>query len=493
MSSKNKNKNKAAAQAPAQKAQVEKPADATTGKEAQATTQEKKETPKGEVTNDNKGKKGAQPQPPKGSTQKPKKEEHVPTLIPEEVADNKLPSKTNKAAAGIPAGIPGAGSAGSAGPSADAYAMLAYVGYHRYAKNEEFKKQYPEAYEQATRSVDAVWLLGMVAVQKDMIARAESGELKLTVDAEMIMPLNETAKLLGIELAPVKMLDDGKQGTLNFTESKFPEQLEKYERPAIKEYNLDTTKAKSDEELKEVLNYLLNSTENVAKNVVAAVEFFRTYTINQESDGKKKLAYDDFDTTEWMDRLFALVKPGVLLSGLGRTVYLRTKASKSPLHSHALLHHHMGQCGWNELQIASVVKMLVKENFRYNLKNDPELEPGQDKALVAISGELGNTYIDELLALSNKKVDKDDPESENVKMAKGIIGILRTNYFPNTHTPTPEEMRNLIGSVLNLYRSPQSRMIEYTNVYNYPVQTAAEKPAEVPAEKSETEAGEKKN
>ena len=225
--SKNKNKNKATAQTTAPKAPVEKPADAKTEKEATATTQTK-EDPKpaapAAAKTPEKPKKQQENKPAaQASTQKPKpkKEPHVPTVIGETVEEDILAKKL-----GIPSTIP----IGSTGCSGDGKAMLAYVGYQRFANNEEFKKEYPEAYAATVRAVDVVWLLGMIDVQKEMLARNESGELKLTLPVDQIIPLQDTAKMLGIEIAAGKLLPDGKQMEIPFEQTKAPEDLVDYTR-----------------------------------------------------------------------------------------------------------------------------------------------------------------------------------------------------------------------------------------------------------------------
>lgn len=403
---------------------------------------------------------------PKGPD-KPKKAEKIPTIIPEDASSNLNGQKKalDRAAAlvGGATGIP----MGSPASSLDGKAMLAHVMWEKYGKNEELQKHYPELYTDLMKSVDVVTLLALVDVRQEILSRNEKGELNLVVDADQIMPLQNMAGLLGITLAPAKALP-GKDGQLqiDFNKSEVPEELNTPKK-SEKVPELDPNKITNDEDLKTALEYLISKDKNVAESIVNTVEWYRVFCGLKEDNADKKLALDERSVTDWINEIFSLIQPVGLLRGLGRAVYLYTSQTGSPCMAHAIMHTHMSKAGWTEEQVAEALRALIGENFRYKLKDDPELKPEQDKAISAITGLLGNDYIDKLFADYGLKTDGVE-ESKKAELeaaretARKVLGSIRTNYFDKQkEAPTLDKMRMVVGQIINLYRDPADRLAEY--------------------------------
>lgn len=204
----------------------------------------------------------------KSGTQKQKKDK-TPTIIPEEVTEDKPKvspeEKAIKRATSLVGGITGAGiPVGSTASSVDGKAMLAFVMQQRYANNEELAKRYPEVYADINRTIDVVSLLALVDIRQDLFNRGERGELQLMIDANQLMPLQGMAEMLGIKLAPAKALpgsDDG-QLAIDFNKSEIPEELAKDAGKTVtKVPELDPNKITTDEEIDEALTYLINKRE----------------------------------------------------------------------------------------------------------------------------------------------------------------------------------------------------------------------------------------
>ena len=127
----------------------------------------------------------------------------------------------------------------------------------------------------------------------------------------------------------------------------------------------------------------------------------------------------------------------------------------------------MAPCGWSEEQIASTLKVLLQENFRYKLKSDENLKATDDKALQAVIGNVGRKYIDDLFntisaGVTSKPGDKDYSEQqEALKLAKKQFDLVSQNYFPEGQHPSKDEVRMKIGQIINLYRDPMDRLAEY--------------------------------
>lgn len=459
---KNKNKNLAAVNA-AKKPKAETKVEATKEEvKVEPVAEKKEEIKQPEVKKEEKKdapKKTSEPQ----SKEKPKKEKKIPEFIPEEVHEEEKEKKAVERASKLN-NIP----IGSSTSSADGKAMLAYVMHERYGKNEELRKNYPELYQDLCRNIDVVTLLALVDVRQDLLNRGETGQLKLNIGVDQLMPLKSMADLLGIELAPAKALPGGNSNQLeiDFMASKVPEELSKDAGKSTNEKpELDPNKITTEEQIKEALSYLLCSNKNVAIALVNTVEWYRTLRMMQETNADKKLAMDDKTAEDWINEIFTLVKPVSLISGLGRSLYLYTSQLGSPIFSHALLHNYISKVGWSEEQIASILKALVQENVRLILKDD-EKNPLATKALEAVAGSLGSKYIDNLFIDANIDVDKVAEDKKNtteniVRNAKKILGVVRTNYFSKEQSPTEDELRMKIGQIINLYRDPANRLAEY--------------------------------
>lgn len=426
---------------------------------------------------------------------KPKKDK-TPTVIAEEVSTEEAMNVLTKSVGT---------SAASSGSSTDAKAMLSYVGHQRFTNNEELKKNCPEFYNAINQSINAVWFLGMLGVQQEMAAMNAEGKLQLLVSPEQIMPMQEMAKMFGVELAPAKALPNLQDGQLaiDFTpggETKIPEEL-KDDAPLKDDPELDPKKVGNDPvKIKEALEFLIRKDRNIAIALVNTIEWYRVLCNENAKSADEKLELDNRSVSEWMEEIFTIAPPKGMLTGLGRSVYLYTKTQGSPISAHCLLHGQLKDL-WTEEQIASALKVLLRENFRYNLtsargkdgEGKPEVEnPEDDKAIQATIGNLGSAYVDKLfadLAIEIKPDDADKNQKElNKKEARKIISLVRANYYPGKIEPTTEHLRFAVGKILNWYRSPMDRLAEFEG--EIPVLTGEYPPKE--AEKTTPVVNEKK-
>lgn len=435
----------------------------------------------------------------KFSTQKQKKDK-TPTIIPEEVTEDKPKvspeEKALKRATSLVSGITGAGiPVGSTASSVDGKAMLAFVMQQRYANNEELAKRYPEVYADINRTIDVVSLLALVDIRQDLFNRGERGELQLMIDANQLMPLQGMAEMLGIKLAPAKALPggDGSQLSIDFNKSEVPTELAEDAGKTIKAPELDPNKITTDEEIDEALTYLINKERNVATNIVNTVEWYRTLRGLKETNADKKLALDEMTVGDWMNEIFSRINPVSLLKGLGSSVYVYTSQTGSPCMAHSVLHNHLTKAGWSEEQVAETVRALINENFRLKQKDNKELTPESDKAISAIISNLGEEYIDKLFAdwginLEGVEESKKNQLENDRKIARMVLGSIKTNFFSKDESPTPDELRLKVGQIINLYRDPASRLAAYCQSS---ITSPVEK--EYPEKKEEKPADEKKN
>lgn len=420
------------------------------------------EKPAAEAPKDNK----EQSQTPK------KKKDKIPTIIPEDVSHENKPSPEEKAlrrATSLVGGITGAGiPVGSTASSVDGKAMLSFVMQQRYANNEELAKRYPEVYADINRTIDVVNLLALVDIRQDLFNRGERGELQLMIDANQLMPLQGMAEMLGIKLAPAKALPggDGSQLSIDFNKSEVPTELAEDAGKTIKAPELDPNKITTDEEIDAALTYLISKERNVATNIVNTVEWYRTLRGLKETNADKKLALDEMTVGDWMNEIFSRINPVSLLKGLGSSVYVYTSQTGSPCMAHSVLHNHLTKAGWSEEQVAETVRALINENFRLKQKDNKDLKPESDKAITALISNLGEEYIDKLFAdwsldLTGVEESKKNQLENDRKIARMVIGSIKTNFFGKDESPKPDELRLKVGQIINLYRDPASRLAAY--------------------------------
>lgn len=419
----------------------------------------------------------------KQEQKKPKKEEKVPTIIPEEVSEVEAREKVSKLVE-IPTNI--------SENSNSNYPMLGYVMWEKYGKNVELQKQYPEFYNSMMRSLDVVVMLGLIDARQDLLNRGEKGELTFNVDPSMIMPLQNIAEMLGVTLSTTKTIESKsgeQQLQLQFKE--VPEELK--DNKKIDTYEVDPSKITTEEELKNSLDGMIRDGHNIAENLSKTVNWYREYKLFKEENADNKLKIDNMSVGEIMNEIFKLIQPTSILKGLGRSIYLYAKGQKSPVMAHAILHHHIAKFGWTEEDIASAVRCLITEQFRYNLEKNSKLQEKDDDAVMSLISNLDNTYINGLfddLTLDPKQ-EGDDTKRDELENRKGIaqkiIGSVRTNYFEKDaqNKITRDELQLAVGRIINLYRDPMFRLAEYMGT-SY----TAPKTGEYPEKK---DAGQKKN
>ena len=381
----------------------------------------------------------------------PKKKEHVPEVIAEDVTEKEKPVVR------IPENIP----VGSTQSSFDGKANLAFVMQQRYSGNQELKNKYPEFYDAMQHNIDVVVVLALADLRNELAAKNESGELILKGTPDQILQLTEAANLLGIELTAPKALPGAKDGQLaiDFNEAKIPEELKEEAPIEEKKVELDPKKVVTTEQLIEALAYIMRKDKNPATAMVSAVEWYRNWCIQNADSADKKLELDDRTAGQWMAEIFDLVRPTAYCNGLVGAMYLYTSQTGNPVKSHCILHKHIEKTGWSEEQIADMLKFFIKRTFDNKVEkgeiSEAQKDPKNNTALNAVLGTLGLPFIDKTFN------DMKEGDADAKASAKATIGLIRTNYFPADKAPSSDELRMKLGQIINLYRDPMERLAEF--------------------------------
>lgn len=352
--------------------------------------------------------------------------------------------------------------------SFDAKSNLAYVIQKRYCENLDLQQTQPALCAAMAENLDVVVALSLIDLYGETVRRADAGELLLTGTPETLFHFNEVCQTLGIKLAPAKALpgpsNDGQQ-VINFAESEFPEEMKPMTRaetgiaPANQhEYvpELDPIKITTDEQLKEALTYQITKSSekrNVAESIFNTVNWFSNYCMVKETDEAKKAELSKTSITEWLDKVFTYISPTVIVRGLGSSLYAYCSQTGSPVMAHSILYRYLNPKGWNEDQIAEVLKVLVKQNFQLKKNDKPDLDANSDKAILALLASKDADYVDSILA--------NQGSGEENKVNRMLYSNVRSAYWSKAEKVTNDMIRMKIGQILNTYRDPLDRIEEF--------------------------------
>lgn len=289
------------------------------------------------------------------------------------------------------------------------------------------------------------------------------------------LQLEAACKMLGVEMGKPKLLENQQLG-LNFAESKVDANMEKTianeraARKAIEEHvpELDPSKITTDEEVNSALEYQMRSSANGIQSLIATVEWLRNYRLFKTKKTDERLALDDKPIGYWVDEILTMVKPTLLLTGIGRAIRNNIVSDKNPVFGHTLTRMQAtlkdGTLLINDKQIANLVVTLLKATASFALKNEPEEAQADalkdDTALATLINGSG-ALVDQIVARGDA-------------MEKKVFNVVLKSYYPNAE-PSPEtteKVRNKIGQILNLYLPESDRMEQYPEDFDmqeYPI------------------------
>lgn len=455
-----------------------KPEDKPADKPAEKPVEKKEEKPQAKPQVE-------KPKPaPKGNKTQAKPTSKEAPLVEAEEVDGVL-QKKEKTLGTVFAGAAN-GIATSSRMSPDAKANLAYAIHKRYCENADLAQQNPALCAAMGENFDVVSVLALLDLRKEIFEREQSGEFKIVGSPEAILHLREACAVIGIELTPLKALpapgNDGQQ-SFDFKEETIPAEMKPMTReeagiaPAnAPEYvpELDPTRITTDEQLKDALTYQMTKSSekrNVAESIFNTVEWYSNYCIFKETDEAKKAALKDLTITNWLDKIFGLISPTVLVRGLGSSLYMYCSQTGSPIMAHSILYRYLNPKGWNEEQIAEVLKVLIKQNFQLKRNDKPELQAQDDKAILALLSSKGADYVDSILS--------NQGSGEENKVNRMLYSNVRSAYWSKDDKVTNDMIRMKIGQILNVYRDPLDRIEEFAQDVITP--TIGEYPAAAPA------------
>lgn len=363
--------------------------------------------------------------------------------------------------------------------SPDSKVALATLMQKRYIDNPHAQMKYSQKFiDEMDNLIDATAMMAVLDLREEAISKGVDVELK--VNGAKAFEVIEACKLLGINLPKPKLLPDGQQ-SLQFKDADLDPTIqdavdnEKKARKKIEDVipELDPSKMTTDEELKAALEYQMRSTPNVLKSLINTIEWLRSYRNFKATTADEKLKLEDRTIGVWIEEILSLIKPTLLLTGLGRAVYVNASQDGTPLTAHCTVRKNAteenGKCVLTEKQIADVVVTLLKANAKFTLSKEPEKMKGKtiadDKAMQNLFS--GNEQLIEKILKKEEDVDKK------------IYAMVLKQYYPNPEGDMSEKMHTKLGQIMNLYL-PEAEKMEYPEMLEeqeYPESTPAQ-PAE---------------
>lgn len=360
--------------------------------------------------------------------------------------------------------------------SPDSKVALATLMQKRYIDNPDAGMKYSQKFlDEMDNLIDATAMMAILDLREEAIAKGV--DIELRVNGTKAFQVVEACKLLGINLPKPKALPDG-QLNLQFKDANLDPTIqnavdnEKIARKRIEDQvpELDPSKMTTDEELKAALEYQMRSTPNVLKSLINTIEWLRSYRNFKATTADEKLKLEDRTIGVWIDEILSLIKPTLLLTGLGRAVYVNASQDGTPLTAHCTVRKNAteedGKCVLTEKQIAEVVVTLLKANATFTLSKEPEKMKGKtiadDKALQNLFS--GNEQLIERILKKEDAVDKK------------IYAMVQKQYYPNPEGDMSSKMHTKLGQLMNLYL-PEAEKMEYPeiqDVQEYPESTPAQ-------------------
>lgn len=380
---------------------------------------------------------------------------------------------------------------GASKMSPDAKVNLACLMQKRYIDNPDASMKYPQAFlDEADNLIDNIALLAILDIREDCIERGL--DLNTTVNSARLLNMTEACKMLGITLPKPKLLSDGQQ-QLNFVDATVDANIEKVvkeDRQARKRIEekipvLDPSKITTEEEVIAALEYQLRLTQNGTKNIIATIDWLRDYTLFKTTKSEEKPALKLEPMSYWIDEIFKRVKPTMILTGIGRSIYTNIACDGNPLCGHAIIHNQAMKENregmLTEVQIAEFVTALLKHNALFVLNE--ESEKMKDKTII------DDRAMQALLKGNETLIDGVMSQKEPVD--KKIYNMIRNAYFPAgagiIYVDFDEQIRTKLGQILNLYLPISERMERYPEI----IEGQGPRLADAPAEEKPAE--EKKN
>lgn len=325
----------------------------------------------------------------------------------------------------------------------------------------------------------------MLAKQPEAI-NAISQYTGVSIDTKYLPAPNEKGEI-EVPSEAVQITEEAKKG------------LKEEQEAANRSVELDPTKIKDDEELRNsLLNILVkgNGVTNFYQKVLVAVNFYRTYLSKKAKDAGNEEEYESIKKMGTCDILSAIAKflgkCTFSIEGMAKYMYEQTERTKSPVVAFCQLrdanikvNEDSGNTQVDDQNIADIVKVLIRWYADSEIKSANDSIAAQEKNIEVLKKdekknakgiENSNKFIETIKkrisdietvvtyvnvpsreVIDSFKNDYVDNKAEGFKIARMVGSKIAKSYYPNA------DLKNV--KMDSLVHNLQQRMGIITNIF----------------------------
>lgn len=361
------------------------------------------------------------------------------------------------------------------GLSPDATVQALDLAHRVFVEEKDPDLQFPK--ETAVK-VNKIVAIGILCTLADHGANGDDS-FATVLNTQAYPSLAAAAEDLGFKIPDIKALPAGKEeGTVMIeankvnvpADTKKKLQEEKKIREAEKP-ELDPEKITSEEDLNKALKYMFitQGGRRLTETLLDGIEFMKKFRMHEaslaENADEAKAKFENYNSGDWLDDLFAHVQPSVFFTGIGRGMANVTMVEKNPIHAFiifrdAVKDKETGNPVLSDQELAYCVKSIVKWYCNTVIESNKKAIEGFDAKKNAKDIEACNVRIADL----EKIIDFITNPSDEV--VASLLDNIGSKFTSDGSTLTPECQRanTIFNTVCKSYYKKQLSTCDYKNL-----------------------------
>lgn len=402
------------------------------------------------------------------------------------------------------------------GLSHDGQVRLLDLARRTFVEETDPELQFPQIVRKKINDIVAVGILCEFAEQAN-----EGNTTFAAILATQAYPsLIAAAKEIGFTLPDIKALPAGTtEGTVmlaadNVKPSKEVKKQLDHEKQVREGAapELDPEKITSEEDLKKALEYMfVTKNRRIVEILTEGVDFMKKFRLHEaslaENADEAKAKFEAYDTGNWLDDMFAYVRPSVFFTGIGRGMAHVIDAEKDPIHAFLIFRDAIRSKETNEpilndeeaaQCVKSVVKWVCENNIASNEKAITNLDAKKNAKEIALCKKQIENYnsildyltmptddnVKDLLENIGSKFDEGGTLTPECQAANRTFNCICKSYYGKQlstadYKNVAENVQQYAYHIINLFRAPGERIpdVGLSNVSDLEERTPEEKEA----------------
>lgn len=401
------------------------------------------------------------------------------------------------------------------GLSMDGQVRLLELAHKVFVEETDPDLQFPKEVRKGINDIVACGTICTIAEH----AHSGDGMFAAVIQKQMYPALVATAKRMQIELPDIKALPETTGGDVQIlakdvkVSKETTEQLEKEKKVREGEKpELDPEKITSEEDLRKALEYMFAQRSNkLVDTLVNGIEFMKKFRMHEaslaENSEEAKNKFSMYNSGDWLNDLFAYIKPTVFFTGIGRGMASLISAEKNPVHAFiifrdAIKDHETRKPALPDQEIAYAAKAIVNWVCNTNIESNKKTIEALDKKknvkeiedckkridyYTEIIGIITNpTFdaVDSMIENMGSKFDEGGTLTEECQRANTLFAIVCKSYYDKPlstcdYKNVAENVQKYAGKIINMFLDAGSVSMKYSDA------TISELEERTPEEKEE--------